>query len=75
MTKREIKFFLKRKDVKIAIGMLIVGIGFLAYIDKNWNLLCGLIMLLLLVWVIYIENKDLCKKRKKRKKRKNRRRK
>lgn len=69
MTRREIKAFFKRKDVKIAVGMFIVGFGFLAYIDKKWNVLCGLIMLLLLAWNIYIENKDLCKKRKKRKNR------
>lgn len=54
MTKREMKAFFKRTDVKIGIGMLIVGIEYFAYLEKNWTFLFYFFVAIMIVLFSYL---------------------
>ncbi len=66
MTKREMKAFFKRTDVKIAIGMLIAGIEYFAYLEQNWKFMICFSLVILIVLFSYLciraEMKDNRKK-------------
>lgn len=54
MTKRELKRFLKRRDVKLSGVMFIIGIEVLAYIDKNWKFIFLFSLGIIIAFLAYL---------------------
>ena len=63
MTKKEIKAFIRRKDVKLSIAISIMSIAFFFYLERNWTLLYILEVVLIVSFLVYVEVKDFYKKK------------